>query len=483
MLSRDEILTAYAVGPEALAQLVETIQSQMGQQIATLTARVAELEARLNKDSHNSSKPPSSDGLSKKPARSRSLRRRSGKTSGGQPGHPGTNLKLLDHPTERHAWAPAACRGCGASLAEAEVVQRERRQTVDLPQPRLEIVEHEAQHKLCPGCQLVTAGEFPSEITQVIAYGPRLKAALVYLQSAQLLSQERAVETLGELHGIRPSEGTLNTAQAIAYTRLAPVEQAIRTGLRQQAVLTVDESGMRVAGKLHWLHVAGSDQLTYYAHHVNRGLKAIQAIGLLMGYAGRRVHDALAAYLKLPGDYALCNAHLLRELIALSEDTQQPWTASLIRLLVRMKAAVAEAREAGLTALPARQRAGYEAAYTRLTQIGERANPTAPLTGKRGRTKQTPAWNLLDRLSTHRKAILAFLHDFAVPFDNNRAERDLRMIKVKLKVSGCFRSTAGADYFCRIRGYIATLRKQGYSVFEGLVSVFAGQPYMPRLEA
>jgi transposase len=150
MLSRDEILTAYAAGPEALAQLVETIRSQMGQQIATLTARVAELEARLNKDSHNSSKPPSSDGLSKKPARSRSLRRRSGKTSGGQPGHPGTNLKLLDHPTERHAWAPAACRGCGPSLAEAEVVQRERRQTVDLPQPRLEIVGHEAQHKLCP---------------------------------------------------------------------------------------------------------------------------------------------------------------------------------------------------------------------------------------------------------------------------------------------------------------------------------------------
>jgi transposase len=175
MLSRDEILTAHAAGPEALAQWVETIQSQMGQQIATLTARVAEREARLNKDSHNSSKPPSSDpapdtctncgagacgggrcGLSKKPARSRSLRRRSGKTSGGQPGHPGTNLKLLDHPTERHAWAPAACRGCGPSLAEAEVVQRERRQTVDLPQPRLEIVEHEAQHKLCPADPRIT---------------------------------------------------------------------------------------------------------------------------------------------------------------------------------------------------------------------------------------------------------------------------------------------------------------------------------------
>ena len=185
----------------------------------------------------------------------------------------------------------------------------------------------------------------------------------------------------------------------------------------------------------------------------------------------------------------------VRELIALVEDTGQAWAASLIRLLVRMKAAVAEARAAGRTELPARQRAGYEAAYTRLIQLGEKANPPPPPTGRRGRPKQTPARNLLDRLIAHRGAVLAFLHDFAVPFDNNRAERDLRMItpalaggarEVKLKVSGCFRSPEGANYFCRIRGRppgVSTLRKQDYSVFDGLVSVFAGQPYMPRLDA
>ena len=482
MLSRDEILAAYAAGPEAIVQVVEASQAEVRQQVATLIAQVAELTARLNKDSHNSHKPPSSDGLAKKP-HTRSLRKRSGKKSGGQAGHPGVTLALVDDPTDRQVWAPRTCDACGTALAQAKVVTTERRQVVDLPEPQLEIVEHQALHKVCPRCQAVTAGTFPPEVTQPVQYGPRVKATAVYLQIGQFLSYERTVETLRDLFGVAPSEGTLTTAQATAYTRLEPIETAIVTALRQQAVLTVDESGARVAQALHWIHVAGADTLTYYARHAKRGYDAILALGILVGFTGRRVHDALAAYLKLPGLYALCNAHLLRDLIALVEDSEQAWAARLIRLLVHMKDAVAEARAAGLTELPARQRAGFEAAYTRLIQLGDKANPPSPPTGRRGRTKQTPARNLLDRLITHRGAVLAFLHDFHVPFDNNRAERDLRMIKVKLKVSGCFRSPEGADYFCRIRGYISTLRKQDYSAFDGLVSVFAGQPYMPRLDA
>ena len=483
MLSRDEILAAYTAGPEAMVQLVETFQSQLSQQIDTLIARVAELEARLNKDSHNSSKPPSSDGLAKKPARSRSLRQRSGKKSGGQPGHPGVTLHLVDDPTDCQVWMPAVCSTCGTSLAQAEVVARERRQVIDIPAPTLEIVEHQVLHKACPQCQAVTAGTFPPDVTQPVQYGPRVKAAGVYLQVGQFLSYERTIETLHDLLGVAPSEGTLTSAQATAAARLEPVEAAIVDSLRAQPVLTVDETGARVTQALHWIHVAGTDTLTYYAHHTKRGLIAIKAIGLLIGFTGRRVHDAMAAYLNLPGLYALCNAHLLRELIALVEETGQAWAASLIQLLVHMKDAVAEARAAGLTDLPPHQRAGFEAAYTRLIHLGDQANPHPPPTGQRGRPKQTVARNLLDRLSAHRTAILAFLYDFDVPFDNNRAERDLRMIKVKLKVSGCFRSIDGVDYFCRIRGYMSTLRKQEYSVFEGLVSVFSGQPYMPRLDA
>jgi len=195
------------------------------------------------------------------------------------------------------------------------------------------------------------------------------------------------------------------------------------------------------------------------------------------------VHDAWAPYLNLPGPYALCNAHLLRELIGLHEDSGQAWVQKLIRLLVGMQAAVASVRAAGQTELPVHQRAGYEAAYTRFLNEGLLANPPPTPTSKRGRPKQTPARNLLDRLLTHRGAILAFLHDFRVPFDNNQAERDLRMFKVKQKICGGFRSPAGADQFCRIRGYISTLRKQGYSVLDGLTTVFAGQPFMPSLQA
>lgn len=479
MLTRDEILAIYAAGPEAVVELIEMLLASQ----RTLTARVAELEARLNRDSHNSNQPPSSDGLGKKP-RPRSLRKRSGKKSGGQSGHPGMTLMLVDEPTSYREWTPTHCAACGVTLTDGAVVNRERRQVIDLPEPRLEIVEHQAVHLACPSCQAVTAGAFPTEVTQPVQYGPRVKATAVYLQVGQFLSYERTVEALRDLFGVMWSEGTLTTAQATAYARLSLVETVIVTALRQQAVVTVDETGIRVGDRLHWLHVVGSAHLTYYARHAKRGRAALLALGVLVGYAGRRMHDAWAPYLKLPGLYALCNAHLLRELIAVSEDdARQIWATRLIRLLLSMKTAVNTARTAGQTALPARHRTGFEAAYTRLLRAGEKANPPPRPTARRGRPKQTTARNLLDRLSTHRSAVLAFLYDFRVPFDNNQAERDLRMAKVKLKVSGCFRSPTGADYFCRIRSYISTLHKQNYSVFAGLVSVFAGRPHIPLLSA
>jgi len=483
MLSRDEILAIYRAGPEAMVALVEKLwatQVTLEQQVQGLTARVAELEARLNKDSHNSHQPPSSDGPAKRP-RTRSLRQRSGKKSGGQAGHPGVTRVLVDDPDVVIPHVPTVCVGCGASLESVPEASRERRQVIEIPKPRPEVTEHQAVQKACPVCQTVTAGAFPPEVTQPVQYGPRTKAAAVYLQTYQLLPYERAVEALGDLLGVYPSEGTLTSAQSTAYTRLAPVEQVIQDGLRQADVAHVDETGVRVAGRTEWVHVMSTTLLTFYAHHAKRGREAFEAIGLLLGFGGRRVHDAWAPYLKLPGLYALCNAHLLRELIGLHEETGQAWVQKLIRLLLSMKAAVAQARAAGQTALTPRQRAGFEAAYTRCLNAGLRANPPPKPTGKRGRPKQTPARNLLDRLVTHRAALLAFLHDFAVPFDNNQAERDLRMLKVKHKVSGCFRSPEGAAYFCRIRGYISTLRKQDYSILDGLTSVFAGQPYMPRL--
>jgi transposase len=470
------------VGHAGQVEQLRANQVRLEQQVQALTARLAELEARLNKDSHNSHQPPSSDGPAKRP-RPRSLRKRSGKKRGGQTGHPGVTRVLVDKPDQVVRHVPTHCAGCGQSLAAVPAIGQERRQVIEIPQPRPEVTEHQAVHKACPACQAVSAGACPAEVSQPVQYGPRTKAAAVYLQSYQLLPYERTVESLGDLFGVSPSEGTLASAQALAYTQLAPVEQAIAAALRQADVVHVDETGQRVAGRTAWVHGVSTALLTFYAHHAKRGREAIEAIGLLIDFAGRRVHDAWAPYLSLAGAYALCNAHLLRELIGLHEDTGQAWLPKLIRLLVRMQAAVAAAQAAGQTELPSPQRAGYEAAYTRWLNEGLRANPPPKPSGKRGRTKKTPARNLLERLGTHRGAILAFLHDFRVPFDNNLAERDLRMLKVKHKVSGCFRSPAGADHFCRIRGYISTLRKQGYSVLDGLTSVFAGQPFMPRLDA
>jgi transposase len=496
MPSRDEILSIYQAGPDALVTWIEQLlathagqlaqllanQAVLEQQVHLLTARLTELESRLNKDSHNSHQPPSSDGPAKRP-HPRSLRKRSGKKSGGQAGHPGVTRCLVDEPDHIIAYVPPVCTGCGASLETAPELGRERRQVIEIPEPRPVVTEHQAARKVCPTCKTVTAGVFPAEVSQPVQFGPRAQAATVYLQTYQLLPFERTVECLGDLFGLYPSEGTLASAQARAYARLAGVEQAIRTGLQQADVVHVDETGQRVAGRTAWVHVISTAWLTFYAPHAKRGREAIDAIGLLLSCTGRRVHDAWAPYLSLPGLYALCNAHLLRELIGLHEDTGQTWLPKLIRLLVSMQTAVAEAQRAGQTELPPKQRAGYEAAYTRFLNEGLLANPPPKPTGKRGRPKQTPARNLLDRLVTHRGAILAFLQDFRVPFDNNQAERDLRMLKVKHKVSGGFRSPDGAAYFCRIRGYISTLRKQGYSVLDGLTSVFEGQPLRPRLEA
>jgi transposase len=475
----EEIHAAYLQGEPAVQVLFLQVLGVMAQ----LAERIQALEDQLRKDSHNSHKPPSSDGLAKKPAKPRSLRHRSGKKSGGQPGHPGVTRSLVEKPDDLQIHAPERCAECGAALAGASEIQRERRQVIELPEVRPQVIEHQAVTKVCPVCQTVTAGTFPAYVTQPVQYGPRTKAVAVYLQAYQLLSYERTAEALEDLFGVSLSEGTLETAQATAAARLESVEQAIGQALRQAPVVHADETGVRVGGRLAWVHVLSTAWLTFYAHHAKRGHEAIEAIGLLLNYGGRRIHDAWGAYLKLPGQYALCHAHLLRELIGLFETTGQSWLQQMLTLFLNIKEAVAQARAAGQTALSPRQCAGYEAAYTRIIHEAERANPPPAPTGQRGRPKQTPVRNLLDRLVEHRDAVLAFLYDFDVPFDNNLAERDLRMLKVKCKVSGGFRSTDGADQFCRIRGYLSTLRKQGYCILAGLTSVFMGQPYIPRLEA
>ena len=306
-----------------------------------------------------------------------------------------------------------------------------------------------------------------------------MKAVAIYLQQYQLLPSARTVELLGDLFGCSLCEGTLLTATERCADRLEPVEAAIRAALIRAAVGHFDETGMRIGARLHWLHQAGTLELTYSAVHPKRGKAAMEAIGILPEFRGTAVHDGWAAYASYACPHALCNAHHLRELTFVAEQGGQPWATALLELLLAGKAAVAAAVAAGASALAPDVREPLFRRSTTLVAAGSAANPPPPPTGKRGRRKQSPAKNLLDRLARHRDSVLAFLVDFAVPFDNNLAERDLRMMKVRQTVSGCFRTEAGAAAFCRIRGYISTLRKQGLPVLPALESVFAGHPLLP----
>jgi transposase len=483
MLSREEILTIYAQGPEAVVDLVEKLlshQAELVQQVQTLTVRVQELETRLNKDSHNSHQPPSSDGLAKLPRR-RSRRRHSGKASGGQPGHAGTTLVQVEQPDEVVAHAAAKCQQCGASLETAPVVERERRQVFDLPPIRPVVIEHQVLHQCCPQCQQLTAGAFPPDVTQPVQYGPEVKALAVYLHEYQHLPLERSQEFFDDVIHLPLSEGTLAHARATCAERLEPVETAIKEAVTGAAVVNYDETGTRIEGKTRWLHVAGTPDWTYYAVHAKRGPAAMDAIGILPAFRGTAVHDAWGGYFTYTCSHGLCNVHLLRDLTAASEGTGQRWPQRMSDLLLEIKATVERARQAGEAQLSTQCRDEFIRQYQLLIQQGLSANPPPKPTGKRGRPANGPIRSLLLRLQDRQPAVLAFMHDFRVPFSNNLAERDVRMAKVRQKISGGFRSWRGAEIFCRIRGYLSTMRKQGQNPLAALSSVFAGHPLMPRL--
>jgi transposase len=485
-LTREEILSVYEAGPEAVVSLVQTLLARieqlegLEQQTAALAARVRELELRLGRDSHNSHRPPASDGL-RKGKKPKNLRQKSGRRSGGQPGHPGHTLRQVERPQWVLEHAPESCAQCGLSLAGGEVLHVERRQVFDLPPLALEVTEHQAQTKRCTHCGELTQGCFPLQVTEPVQYGRGILALGVYLQQYQLLPYARTQELLTDLFGAAPCQATLGRALAVAYRALEPVEAAIHQALRAAAVVHFDETGLRLCSRLQWLHVAGTASLTHYAAQPKRGRQAHEAIGLLPGFGGVAVHDAYAPLLSYAGRHALCNAHLLRELIALEEETREVWPSALIFLLLEMKQAVEAARAAGAAALPSEARAALRERFDRIVEYGCRLHPPPPRRRGKGRRKRSRARNLLDRLLKHPEKVLAFVDDFAVPFDNNLAERDLRMGKLKQKISGGFRTTEGAAIFCRIRGYISTLRKQSTHVLTALESLFTGHPYMPQL--
>jgi transposase len=449
--------------------------------IKQLSEQVKKLQEQVAKNSQNSSLPPSSDRFVRQ-KKTRSLRSKSGKKPGGQAGHQGHSLQMSAEPTEVIALAPVTiCQHCQADLSEVAAHSLEARQVIDVPAPPpLLVTQYEGQWKRCPHCQGYTSAPFPAEVSAPVQYGPRLGSLAVYLTTQQLLPRRRTREVLGDLLGAPMSEGTLTSLIKRTAALLIPVEEQIKAALSRAKVIHQDESGLYVCNRRIWMHVTSTRSLTHYQVHRSRGHQAVDDNGILTHFAGTSVHDAWAAYFRYECQQSLCCVHILRELRFLSQEMGLWWAVKLERLLLTMKRATDDARDASMPGLSPPEIADWHARYRALLDEGDQVHARVlPSKGKRGRAKQHPGRNLLDRLRKHQDAVLAFLSDLAVPFDNNLAERDLRMIKVQQKVSGTFRSHEGAICFARIRGYLSTLRKQGQPLFPALQATLLGHPVMP----
>ena len=489
MPTHEEIHTACEQGEAAVLALFHEVATQvaeLAQQLAQQGAVLQELQARLAKTSRNSSKPPSSDGYGKV-KRTESLRKAGNKPNGGQPGHDGQTLMASAPPDRTLTHEVPSWAHCQASLQGVEVVGYEERQRFDIPAIRIAVTAHRAQIKVCPACGRTNTGAFPAAVTHAVQYGPMVHTWASYFTNQHHIPVERTTEICADLVQHRVSEATVLKASEQVDRCIAPSTEAVKGMLRDAEVLHVDESGLRVTGTLHWLHVACTERLTSYEVHAKRGHEAIEDAEILGAFRGTAVHDHWKPYFTYDEcAHALCNAHHLRELGFIDKQYQQPWANDMAKLLLEIKAAVAAPPEPAMSLAPP-ELAAFAKRYDAVVQAGFEANPARipPPEGevpKRGRPKQPPPVNLLIRLRDFKEQVLACMADFRIPFDNNQGERDIRMVKVKQKVSGWFRTLEGAKRFGRIRGYISTARKNAKNVFEAIRDAFDGSPCIPSLE-
>ena len=435
---------------------------------AALKQKVAELLRRLDKNSSNSSKPPSSDGLKKPPRVFKSLRGRSGKTSGGQVGHKGDTLRSVDKPDRIERHAATTCRHCKACLTAAMVTSEERRQVFDLPQPRLDVTEHRASVYRCRHCSGVTKAAFPDTVTAHVQYGSRVRATAVYLNVQQLIPEDRVCETMADLF----AAASLCPASVVAWTAKAaeaqaPVVAHIAARVVAAKVRHLDETGFRIGGKTRWLHSTSTAVYTLYRIGETRGdVPRTMADGVI-------VHDHFKPYYTLRGPlHALCNAHHLRELQALIEIEKEAWAGVMHELLCAANKQVRQAKAGDAVALAEADRQRIAAAYDAALVIGfdlhEGQAPLVRRPSARGRPPRRTGHNMLLRLRDCKDDVLRFIADFDVPFTNNQAERDIRMMKLRMKISGGFRTLAGAEIFATMRSVISTARKHGINILQAL---------------
>ncbi len=458
--------------PEAAAKIILMVEN--------LEERIKELEAKLNMNSSNSSKPPSTDNKLTKKRKEKST---SKKKRGAQNGHKGRTLKMVATPDTTEILHPTTCSCCNSSLIECDSVKFEKRQLFDLPDIKMQVTEYQAHTIECRKCHTLNKAEFPDNINAITQYGDNLKSFVSYLNAYQMLPYERIVEVIEDLASHKISVGTIYNFLNTHYDKLEEFETTLKQTLLKESVLNSDETGINIKGALHWIHVASSSVMTYYMLHQKRGRVAIDAMEIIPNYKGILVHDHWRPYNYYTNcTHSYCNAHILRELKGITEKENTLWSTDMHRLLTNMNNAVHKAKNNEKTTISEAQIQKFTQNYEKIIKSANNNYYPPPDTASkkaRGRSKQEKGKNLLDRLSKYQKETLRFLSDFRVPFTNNLAERDLRMIKVKEKISGSFASFKGGEIFCRIRSYISTLKKNNIAVLQGLRNALAGKSYVP----
>jgi transposase len=450
--------------PEKMADLILDLMDKVEQ----LTARVEQLEDQLKKNSGNSSKPPSTDKSFGAEAKNRSLRKKSGKKSGGQRGRKGHTLKRVDNPDETLTHRLERCPQTGRRLTDADIVGEIRRQVFDIPEPKLKVTEHIYFLYSIPGSSQTVHHPFHDGVSAPVQYGPRFGALLVYLSDYQLIPQARLSRLCFDLYGRCISAGTINRFRRPCFEHLEAFEEQLKKDLAASPVLHADETGIRICGKTEWLHVLSTEGSTYLWASDHRGGKAIEEMQVLGRYTGTLIHDCFGSYFSLDCEHGLCNAHLLRELNFFSEEKGHQWAARMQNLLLQ-----------ALKDPQAKSARGWKQNYTRILNEARSEHPYTPARRRkkqRGRSARPAVNNLIERFEKHKDSILRFIFEQPVPFTNNQAERDLRMAKVQQKISGTFRTWAGAKSFARIRSYISTAQKRGHSVYHALHQAALGKP-------
>lgn len=466
---------------EANFRMLLALVKSQSEEIAHLKGRIKELEGRLNQNSSNSSRPPSSDGFKKRIA---NLRKRSGKKPGGQPGHQGDTLQMISDPDEVILHLPNRKNCCSCGCEAWEKLAFEVAQVVDIPVIKAKITEHRKVRYKCRNCGEILSGTFPEGIVANRAqYGEGIQSLAVYFNEYHFIPYHRLKELFSDCFSLTLSVGSLVNFIKKAGERLATFEDHLRDALLSSSLLHGDETGMRCESKTQWIHSLSNDQLTYYQLDAHRGTEGQEQIGLLPAYKGHLVHDRYASYFQYEQmDHSLCNAHLLRELKYLYEQEGCCWAEQIKNLLLKAKE---HKEKCSSVSQHYKTRLGNEFKKIVLHHLKkeDRKMAGSPRLKRRGKPKRSKAHNLLRALCKYQKAVLAFIMEPNVPFDNNQAERDLRMVKTKQKISGCFRSTDGGQAFCRIRSYLSTLKKNNENILQGIKNALKGNSYFPDLNS